>query len=243
MNAGLAFDNTAPDLSQASLSRPLLAEVNLNQAAQAWRAEHADLWVGKKNPLLIPENCQAMVNELHSRLGCPTWGGYLENRSELWAGSYLEKKNAFIHAGIDVNLPAGTEVRTTQPSRVLRVDNDYPEKHGWGVRVIMEPLVQIGEPVVIIYAHLQKVSCGVGAVIGAGDSFAEIGDWAVTEHEGRKAWNGWWFQHLHIQAASLPYYEQSLTSGIKALDGYFPESQLENFKAIFPNPSRFNPFR
>src|SRR2546422_11572306 len=84
------------------------AVVDLNSQAKMWSLRLPDLYLvpGASNPLLDPYICQQMVEDVHRGLDVDwSYGGYLEYRSFLWAGSYLEETSSFIHVGVDFNVP------------------------------------------------------------------------------------------------------------------------------------------
>ena len=131
--------------------------VNLDSFARTNRRE--DLFVGSRSPLLDPMECNEYISENHSQRGIQwSYGGYLEDRSALWRGSYLERLSSrpFMHVGIDVNVPSGTPVFLKAPFQVLLVDDDNDSNGGWGPRVIGK---QEGEGYIEI-AHLENILCG-----------------------------------------------------------------------------------
>ncbi len=172
-----------------------------------------------------PMVCQDLVQANHTIRNLDwSWGGYFENRSTLWAGSYLSKTGKWLHLGVDCNVRAGTPVNVPRQARVVHIDNDYPELHGWGLRVVMKD-----EPsgLYIIYAHLlPQSSLKVGQVLHEGQIFAVVG---APEN------NGGWYPHLHIQAMT-PSAWQHYRSNLSDLDGYGHPSQEQALRKQFPNP-------
>src|SRR3989339_1541746 len=80
------FDMLFPELKEKRFGY-----VNMNEAAKAWFAKYPEPIVSE-NPLLDPATCQAMMNEVHAELGIDvSYGGWLEDRSTLWRGSYLDE--------------------------------------------------------------------------------------------------------------------------------------------------------
>ena len=146
-----------------------------------------------KSIYLIPELTQKFLEALHRTQGVAySFGGYLENREDLWAGSYMDLSKA-VHLGIDVNARAGTEVAPAHKSRVAKIVHDPDQDGGWGSVIIFELEKPIGEISHYIYAHLSKndVRVNVGDIVEAGQAVASLG----KPHE-----NGGWYEHLHVQA-------------------------------------------
>ena len=127
-----------------------------------------------------------------------TWGGYLENREELWRGMYMKPGQA-IHLGIDVRVPQNTEV--VMPTwGVLRHSFQDPDQNGgWGGKLIFEVKDQY-----LVLGHLQGIPDDIGAKYSPGH---KIGTIAGPET------NGGWGSHLHIQL---------MREFIPDIDGYGP---------------------
>ena len=209
-----------------TLKGKIYGYVNLNSEARSWLIQHGS----NKNPLLNPAVCQEMVAAVHKKYGLDfSYGGWLEDRSVLWKGSYLEEKKKFIHLGIDINVPVGTDVATDFDAEVVSVDCDYPDEGGWGTTVILKSAVI---PVYIIYAHLaQKVSCKNGDSIKKGTIFAQV---------GAPPFNGNWFPPLHVQTMSPEYYaELDASNNWSELDGYGKAEDIERLARMFKDPLEF----
>jgi hypothetical protein len=221
-----AFDGTAS------------AEVNLNDESQLWLKEHgANYEVA--NPLLRPDVCQLMVNDLHQRLFVESsFGGYLEDRAQLWAGSYLERANRPWHLGVDVNMPAGTQAIANQPLTVRFVDGPDPaiqddDNGAWGSRIIVESVNE--EDPLLLLAHLSNEKrWHIGQVIQPEEVIATIGSWENSE-------NGNWYDHVHIQGVTRQRFEELLRTDptLQNLNGYAHTDDLENVKIWYPNPSPY----
>lgn len=202
--------------------------VNLDMEARKWMA-------GKKfsdaaNPLLDPKICQKMVNEAKKKYGLDVfYGGWMEDRSFLWKGSYLDEKKTYVHLGIDVGFSAGMPVRATFSSKIVRVDDDYPEIGGWGARVILK---HEKEPLYFIYAHLDRnVACKVGDILKKESVFAKV---------GKPPFNGNWFEHVHIQAIIDRYYCEIEKNNLwDEIDGYGSEKDIELNAKRFPDPIKY----
>lgn len=202
--------------------------VNLNLEASEWLANKK--FVEDKNPLLDPVICQQMVDDVHRKYHLDfSYGGWMEDRSLLWRGSYLESKKNFIHLGIDLNVPAGTEIALGFDVEIVKVDDDYPEDGGWGPRITVRHLSQ---PVYLIYAHLgREIKQQVGDKVRAGEVFARVGE---------PPFNGNWFPHLHVQTISPEYFaELEKNNSWGQLDGYGSLNDLTINAARFKDPTQY----
>lgn len=217
------------------LKDPRVGYVNLNEWARElvpWTLSTLTASdtqaINMGNPYLDAHVCEAMVEEVHRRLGLNvSYGGWLEDRSILWAGSYLEKEEKFIHLGIDINMKTGTDVALDYAGTVLQIDDDHPERHGWGPRVF----IQLREhPIILLYAHLSPdLACKTGDKLSAGDVFALVGK---TSH------NGAWFPHLHVQALTTEAWQKFKKNPLQ-LDGYGVRENIENLARLYPDPTPY----
>ncbi len=203
--------------------------VNLNEMSKKWSQSKG---VDGQNVLLDPETCDLMVKYCNRRIHKPfSYGGYMEDRSFLWRGCYMEDGEKFRHLGVDFNVPAGTIVALDREATVLKVDNDSPEKHGWGTRVIV---LLKGISTVLIYAHLsKKVARGVrhGEFLKPGAFLGLVGESSV---------NGGWFPHLHVQAVQRDLYYKFLENDLKDLDGYAGlDEDKKVLQELYPDPMQF----
>lgn len=199
------------------------ARINLDEEAARWPSSGP-------NPLLDPATCDRMVAEVHQRKGVAwSYGGYLEDRRRLWRGSYLEKTGAFIHLGVDFNVPAGTELVSGHSATVLLVDDDGDRDGGWGTRMIIEPAIA-GHDIYLIYAHIQNVRFQAGDEIDAGDVLGEVGG---------PPDNGNWYPHLHVQSVLPEYFDQVMLDNFEQLDGYGRAEDIETLRRRFPDPLQF----
>lgn len=202
------------------------AEINLDREAQKWLATQP---VGATNPLLNPAVCQDFIDSLHERLGVDfSYGGWLEDRSVLWRGSYLDEDQRYIHLGVDFNVPAATAVAVDHQYNILRIDSDYPEEYGWGTRVIMQ---EPGTKFVVVFAHLSPhLHVRVNEQLQPG---------AILGSVGVPPYNGGWFPHLHVQAIEENHYTELLKNNLRDLDGYGQIQDIEFLTKILPNPLQF----
>lgn len=211
-----------PDLTNA-----VRGYVNLNLEAARWLASKRR--PGEGNPLVDPIVAQRFVDEVHRDLGLDvSYGGWLEDRSDLWEGSYLDATRAYLHLGVDVNAPVGTRVAVGRAADVLAVDDDSPLVGGWGNRVIVRLRE---EPIVLIYAHLARgVLCTPGDALVPGDAFARLG----PPQE-----NGSWFSHVHVQAIRADYFDSLTPTDLADLDGYGRAAERDRLARLHPDPLRY----
>lgn len=200
-------------------------QVDLDALARRWFAAQG-VRATDPNPLLDPGVCAAMIAAEHRRLGLDhSYGGWLEDRRALWRGTYLDQAGTYLHLGVDVTVPVGTEVALDRPGTVWDVDSDVPEEGGWGTRVIIQ-LDQASE--CVVYAHLDPdVRCEPGQRLAAGTIFAKV---------GAPPANGGWFPHLHVQRVQGLHFGRLAKDGLRDLDGYGLPAEREALAKLFPDP-------
>ncbi len=205
------------------LSQKRCAQINLDAEAQLWFAEQRS---GEGNPLLDPSVCRLFIDACHRKYAIDfSFGGWMESRKSLWHGSYLDDDERYIHLGVDYNVPEGTGISIHHTSTVIRIDNDFPETHGWGNRIIVHDEQR---DVMLVFAHLDvPTGVHVGDILSPGTIFA---------HVGTTSQNGGWFPHLHVQIICADFYRHLLRNDLRDLDGYGHEKDLETLKINFPNP-------
>lgn len=199
-------------------------EVNLDAAAQEWLRQHPA--TGSTNSLLEPACAGAMVAELHRERGALfSYGGYLEDRSHLLRGTYLDETGGYIHLGIDINAPAGTPVHAPFDAIVCDVFDDRGTPHGWGPRLILEPhdLTRA----LLVLGHLAPLSLRQGERVRAGDVLGAIG--APPD-------NGGWFAHLHVQQISRAAVPEHQRDQFASLDGYGHARDISTIRERYPHP-------
>ncbi len=210
------------------LGGTLFCEVNLDQEAMRWRAQHPERFAGGANPLLDPAICQTLLDDLHARLGVDwSYGGYLEERSHLLQGSYLDRTGNFVHLGIDFSVPQGTLVAAPRAATVFLVDDDHDREGGWGPRVFLKLDGEPPDDPMLIFAHLQGIEVTPGTRLTRGTVFAEVGG---------PPNNGNWIPHLHVQTIPSDRFVEVLIERFEELDGYGPLARLENLRMSFPDP-------
>ncbi|MFN4894821.1 MAG: peptidoglycan DD-metalloendopeptidase family protein [Pseudomonadota bacterium] len=176
--------------------------------------------------------CSQFVNELHKSRGIDaSLGGYLEDRAFLWQGTYLAGGDRALHLGVDFNVPAGSKVATPFDGVVILIDNDTPDRFGWGPRIFLEchEAESSKETVryVYIFAHLAGIQVTEGTRTTAGQIIAAVG--APPD-------NGDWFPHLHVQKVRGEVFDRYRASDLMALDGYGLRSEVHELEREFPNP-------
>jgi len=154
-----------------------------------------------------------LLNDLSNQKQVYTYGGFGEDRSDLWHGFEPDAKK-MIHLGVDINnLKVGQPVCSLSDGTVVDVLVDPSSFNGWGGRVIIKAtknILGLDEPIYFLYGHLQSdglpeknTTVKLGDVIGkiaAGDS------------------NGGWFEHLHLQIMRDCYVQRFRT--YREIDGY-----------------------
>jgi len=176
------------------------------------------------SPLLDSVECQRFLHELHAGMGLHcSYGGWLEDRRHLWAGSYLEETRSYLHLGVDFNAPEGTAIYAEDDMLVVWTGDDYPEEYGWGRRVIFE-LHRVG--VLIGYGHIEPTGyIKPGARIRNEDL---IGFVDSPER------NGGWHPHVHVQC-----YAGFTVEAAVAADGYGDPYQRGLLAKMHPDPLQF----
>jgi murein DD-endopeptidase MepM/ murein hydrolase activator NlpD len=182
--------------------------------------------------LSAAEYCSRFVEEVHQKHGLDaSFGGYLEDRAFLWQGTYLGGTERALHLGIDFNVPAGCAVATPFDGTVVAIDDDTPERFGWGPRVFIERYErgETGERerYVYIFAHLAEVQVIPGDHLKAGHRIAKI---------GAPPNNGNWYPHLHLQKVQGAVFDRYRSTDIWKLDGYGVRSEVDVLEREFPEP-------
>ena len=199
-------------------------EVNLDAAAQEWLRRHHSP-VGT-NPLLEPACAGSMVSELHRSHGASfSYGGYLEDRSHLLRGTYLDETGGHLHLGIDINATEGTPVHAPYDAVVCDVFDDRGTPQGWGPRLILEP-EDLSCPLLVL-GHLTTSSFKRGDKVRAGEALAAI---------GAPPKNGGWFPHLHVQQIARSAVPEHQRDEFASLDGYGHARDIAALRERYPDP-------
>ena len=199
-------------------------EVNLNNSAIEWVQRSAP---NRKNPLVVPEVTQTMIDDLHARREVKwSYGGYLEDRSTLLKGTYLDDTGGYIHLGVDVNVGPGTPIAAPYDATVVNVFDDTPTASGWGPRLILRP-EDTSLPYLIL-GHLTAISLKTGDCVRTDQILAAIAP---------PPRNGNWFPHLHIQQIAQHKVQQHEEDNYQTLDGYGHPRDLELLRETYPDPT------
>ena len=217
----MTYGRLFPKLKNTSSKR-----VDLDEAAKRTLAK-LGLPV-TSNPLLDPRRSQEMIDALHEELGVDwSWGSYLENRSHLLRGSYLDKNGNYLHLGIDCNFPAGTEICAPCECIIENLYDDRDTPCGWGPRVLLKLLEGPKEGEHVILSHFAPLTLEVGKKISRGELIGPIGSPPL---------NGAWWPHLHIQCLSPKMFSLHAKNSFTDLDGYGDPRRKEALREEFPDP-------
>jgi murein DD-endopeptidase MepM/ murein hydrolase activator NlpD len=214
-----------------SLSDRPVASIHLDAAYRRWRQARPDRSVpGVPHPYLDAAMATEIVEEVQREAGAEwSFGGYLEDRRNLLAGSYLDATGNYLHLGVDFHVAEGTPVVPGVPARVLLVDDDGDQDGGWGPRVFVRR-ANGGDDLVCVFAHLRAPRCAPGDVLGPADVLAEVGG---------PPFNGNWHPHLHLQLLHYSTFEAALVKRSHELDGYGTPGRELELAALFPDPLRW----
>jgi hypothetical protein len=163
------------------------------------------------NPLLDPQVQDDWVRKLTHREGADhLWGGYLENRSNLLRGHYM-KEGEHWHVGLDLWVPAGTEIRAGVTSELVYAKMDPDYYGGWGGKLIFK----VRDDLYFILGHLDQIVTDL----------RKYHSWEKVGIIGAPPVNGNFAPHLHLQCC---------TKFDPEVDGYHP--WYDNIRADFPHP-------
>lgn len=171
-----------------------------------------------------PTECARMVEDCCAHYDVEwTFGGYMEHRGNVLAGSYLAPEKKFIHLGVDLNVRAGTGVYADRRLKVIGVERD-PSKGGWGTRLMARV---VGFGLTAIYAHIRLLKpYAVGDIIDVNERFA-VADGSAT--------NGDWYPHVHVQVLTGEGEEYYLKHPDQ-LDGYCSPCDLVRVQRLHADP-------
>lgn len=190
------------------------AEVNLNDL---YVKEYPEaVAAGGKSLALDPSACDEFLGRLNNKLLCDyTYGGYLEDRAELWRGGYHQPGHT-VHLGIDYNVACLIPVYLPFPAKLICLEQGEDQDGGWGGRAVYRDK----NGLYWVFAHLEKMEGMPGTTRGEGEVIGQV---------GRSSFNGNWFPHLHVQC---------MTRYDLEADGYGNKWELENgtLAANFLNP-------
>jgi hypothetical protein len=215
-----------PDLQSLRWSELSLADHAYNHLLAEWVIDTGWRFL-KDNPLIVFEYCEAFVQRIHTLLQNDySFGGWWEDRSILWKGSYLDKTENYIHLWIDINTPAPMTVVSPFHWKVILSDDDAPLHHGWWNFYILES--DIPNKNYLLLAHLWDTRTK--------KVWDKVTKWEIIWNIWKKEHNGGWFEHLHVQAIQKTLIDTLLQTGkIDDLDGYGNIHDTTLAK-IYPNP-------
>lgn len=140
-----------------------------------------------QNLLLDPGVCDDWIRQLHQERRIDySHGGYLEDRSLLWQGSYIKPDEGW-HLGIDYNVPEGTAVCLPISAKLMLSSVDPDKRWGWGGKLVFE-----AKGMFLILGHLREMVAETEHIYERG---SEVGVIASPLS------NGGWYPHLHVQIA------------------------------------------
>jgi murein DD-endopeptidase MepM/ murein hydrolase activator NlpD len=172
--------------------------------------------------VLDPHSIQRLVDGLHARSAAHfSGGGWMEERSTVFRGTYMQADNRFVHLGVDLNVPTGMAVRFPVAGEVIKVEISDDREVGWGARVDVAP---IGAPYVFLLGHLDPIG-----LVRAGTHISATG--AEVGTIGAPPTNGNVFPHLHLQAVRREVYDREVE-----IDGYGRVSDREQLATDYPEP-------
>ena len=214
------------DIIPKSLLKKPHQEVNLTEEFFKFQKRHPRLKLTAKDAA-DPRKHVNLVDRIHQELGVDwTYGGWLENREQLFAETYLKETGDWIHLGIDINVPVSTPVLAVLTGKVYKVGSDYPEKGGWGNFVIMEHKIK-GVGFYSIYGHLASddLLINLGSKATDGQMIGKVGTYKE---------NGFWRPHIHFQFISET--EMRKRKNPFTLDGYGKPQNLPYLRQHYPDP-------
>ncbi len=188
-----------------------------------------DTIMPKRSQFLNPERKERLSENAKRILSADVlYGGWMEDRSFLWRGSYMEPSK-FRHLGTDFVAPAGTRVCIDESAILVQVYDDTPEIEGWGTRLLFK--LWDYPDIHLVFGHLapmNRVEWRLGTTYDPG---------ATIGHLGTPEQNGGWSSHLHVQAILGDV--QEYLNNPASLDGYGELSDLEGLAKRFPDPLRY----
>lgn len=188
--------------------------VQVNLAEEAKKRDNAET----ANPYFSIEEQETLLEQVKIKYNADvTYGGYGEDRSDLWRNFEVSSRS-MIHLGVDVNnLQPKTPICCPVDCEVIHVMQDDTKLNGWGGRVIFRLQKPFLECDYLLVGHLQDLPM-CGQKFAAGDYFAQV---ALSEI------NGGWFAHVHFQLikqSMMKVYENNLC----LLDGYLLDKDIQN---------------
>ena len=116
-----------------------------------------------------------------------TYGGYGEDRKDIWKGTYMDETKNYIHLGIDINVKSGTPIKCPFDAKCVDIFTDTDEKIGWGGRMI---LISNEYSPYLVLGHINPKSFNIKNSFVKDEIIGKVGTWPT---------NGNTFNHLHVQ--------------------------------------------
>lgn len=167
---------------------------------------------------IIDTKNPSLIQDALNKLGKNTYGGYGEDRKDIWKGTYMDKTGKYIHLGIDINIKEGTSIYCPFDLHIIHYFKDTDTKIGWGGRLILQKYPYTKGIPFLVLAHLEPksiLSPCYGNYFPKESILGKVGTWPT---------NGNTFNHLHVQVV----YNLDLDN----FDGYGNIEDLKNN----PNP-------
>lgn len=175
------------------------------------------LYLCRKHEIPDPKKPEQIQNQLVKyNFDHLTFGGYAEDRRDVWATTYMKETGKFIHLGVDINMEYGTEVVAPFKANVVDKFEDVDTKIGWGGRLILEHGGKY-----LVLAHLAPESLTDRKVVKAGERLGSIGTWPT---------NGNTFHHLHVQVITHQNFKDFDGYGFRSELTYNPDPFKVDFK-------------
>ncbi len=225
------MNNLERDLIEAlfpCLNGKVGRSLDVNAMALRWVEKFPEYNLsGEQDPFKEPGFFQSFIDNMHAEQMIDySWGGYQEDRSFMHKNTYMKDSGNYLHAGVDISLPAGSPLIIPFRCKLLQTCSDYPVRWGWGPVLVLESEAAAAKDYYIIFAHLEQIQVSEGTTVNAGTELARI---------GRPPFNGDWWPHTHIQIIRKEYY-QELKGDFALLDGYFHPRDLDKYTWLYPEP-------
>ncbi len=172
-----------------------------------------------------PVECEKWLKSVHKKKKIDfSYGGFLENRENLWKNHYNSKKQIFIHEGMDFNVPVNTEVFLFEEGEVVEIIREPKLNGGWGNAAVFW-MPKTGR--YVIFAHMKK------KLFVKKKKFYKKGQ--RIGFVGSHCENGNYFPHLHIQIMKPEF--AAKYKKFKYIEGY-SERNSGNLKSL-DSPLKF----
>jgi len=149
-----------------------------------------------------PNEFEKWLKQVHEQKNVNySYGGFLEDRSNIWRNHYMKDSGDFIHLGVDYNVPAGTSVHLVCDGELVHKMKDT-RWGGWGGRLLWKLK---DSPFYLAVGHLtdMREASYAGQIAGR----------VANPNE-----NGYWYPHVHVQLMDRQFVESF--SDLDEIDGY-----------------------